>query len=478
MMHFHTILRVSIACLIFVGVAGWNVTTHSDVAVKMALVADHDVAYTIGGGGNRIRSIAESFTMRGVKVDFFSRITEDLDTGSSLRTVRDEFYMGGVKYYQFYLHENITRQLESYDVILSDMWMWKRTNKAKDLSSLSYIIQELKGLSHIPHIVNSCDIHHIRCRRTVVNKVHGNGKKVCDIVEEEEKSVWSSKSINLFLFVAQQDVDFAKANAPKLMCNTRSSKSSESCEHLTFLPYMIPSEPLQKNKLRLDEYRNNIKKIEKNGIVPAQDSSVQTQTPAITTITNVVYMATPHSAARDGLISFLKSLSSKSISKTDAANIKSIRLHLIGGDWETILKGYEEHFSRHVRRVLVYHNRVKDLSHFLENSINASIVPLTLDGTGISSKVFDSVQYHLPFVSHIMGSRGLPCGTKCKRLFFVKDNDNMGLLRRVIEVADNPIPQLLEMESIANKLDHNVVDRNKGLESLMEKILDKKSKGG
>ena len=53
-------------------VAGWNATfsiSGQAQTIRMALLCDSDVSIEIGGS-NRLRDIAESFHMRGVRTDF------------------------------------------------------------------------------------------------------------------------------------------------------------------------------------------------------------------------------------------------------------------------------------------------------------------------------------------------------------------------------------------------------------------------
>ena len=95
---------------------------------------------------------------------------------------------------------------------------------------------------------------------------------------------------------------------------------------------------------------------------------------------------------------------------------------------------------------------LEDLDSFVE-SVDLVLAPVTVGGTGVSSKLFKCLELNAPFVSTSLGMRGFDCDAECRSTFFAENvEDVLTLGLKLLFDAEHRIKAKLKMREIAQKL--------------------------
>ena len=322
------------------------------------------------GGNIRLRMIFDVLLANGFHVDVFTR--EPLWIPGSQNMPNPAYTSIDLTYGAFRVfadnHELSTHlhKVSSYDIVISALWFW-RDFTVSEVQPIPLLVKRmLHENMHIPHIVISDDVHYERCRHTEKNDEWR-------LVEPVERSIWSSPDF-LKVFITVQDMHHA-------VHGSRLSQD-QAARTMTVLPYMLRP-----------------RRVARKAVWHAKG------------IYDMVYFGNAHPANIQALEALINEAAQES-----GFSLKLV-LHVLGDTrWKAIidkLKSTKASFFLDVRAEGIVH----DLDDFL-SGMDLAVLPVTVGGTGVSSKVFKCIETGTPFVSTMEGNRGFKCDSNCEDTFF------------------------------------------------------------
>ena len=381
---------------------------------KVALV--HEMIPLPNQGGNiRLIEILDVLLANGFHLEIFVRENIEADVvisikdKHSVRVWADDF--------------KLTRFRASaldFDCVISAMWFWNRPKDTRNEVSVTIpiIVEQLIGDNlHISHVVVTDDIHASRCFQTETKN-----REYCSSVRQQEESVWRSFRI-MKIFVSTEDMAYARSVAP------------EATETMTFIPYII---------------------VPKHPGHPLTPWRIQTSF-------KLAYFGKAHPAN----VGALKTLLRAYRARENRVLHKVTELWIVGDEkWIKVKEVRDAVRPSRETRVRVV-GELKDLDAFVE-SVDLVLAPVTVGGTGVSSKLFKCLELNVPFVSTSLGMRGFDCDAECRSTFFAnKVEDVLTLGVKLLFDAEHRVMARLKMREMAQKL----TSRNIGDNALFMRAL-------
>ena len=325
------------------------------------------------GGNIRVQRFIDSLQKSGFVVDFYARAK-----------VRKGLYnFGRARRVPVFPVDSDLRELRGnlgkYQIIFSGMWFWRsNTETIPELISRELFLRGGEQL----HVIVTDDIHHIRCAK-VGMKYHLS--ETCAQIAHAERRIWEDP-FSMKIFVSEGDAEFALKSSYML----RSSA--------IVLPYLLSQSQLAPtSKFSFFESR----KCEFVYFGAAHEANVQALQAMI-------------SGAVDTLVEFH--------SHNKAKN--NCKLHVLGDDrWKSMISQMDISDLNDLGIRLYTDGFANDLPTALRRMAFA-ILPVTVGGTGISTKILTCIELGVPFISTHEGNQGFPCDRECEELFFrssVKD---------------------------------------------------------
>ena len=377
---------------------------------KVALI--HEMIPLPNQGGNiRLIEILDVLLANGFHVEIFVRENIVADTVISIKDTHSvRVWADNFKLTRF------RTSLRDFDCVISAMWFWNRPDGAHRQRqfplTIPIVVEHLIGDNnlHISHVVVTDDIHASRCFQTETDS-----KEYCSYVRRQEESVWTSFRM-LKIFVSMQDMKFAQSVAP------------EATDTMTFIPYIIAP------------------KKSDHSLAPRR----------IQTSFKLAYFGKAHPAN----IGALKTLLRAYRAKENRFFHQVTELWIVGDEkWIRVKEVKDAVRPSRETRVRVV-GELEDLDTFME-SVDLALAPVTVGGTGVSSKLFKCLELNVPFVSTSLGMRGFDCDAECRNMFFtdkVEDVLTVGL--KNLFDTEHRVKARLKMREMARQLTSKNVGEN------------------
>jgi hypothetical protein len=383
---------------------------------KIALI--HEMIPLPNQGGNiRLIEIIDVLLTNGFYVEIFVRENIDADTVISIKDRRSvHVWADDFKLTRF------RTSMQDFDCVISAMWFWNRPNSARKQSqfplTIPIIVEQLIGDSlHVNHVVVTDDIHASRCFQT-----ESDHTEYCLYVRQQEESVWTSFRM-LKIFVSMEDMKFAQSVAP------------EATETMTFIPYII---------------------------TPENYGHILTST-RVQTRLKLAYFVKAHPANVGALKTLLRAYNARE----NRASRQVAELWIVGDEKWIKVKEVKS-FMRQSRGMSVrVMGELEDLDTFVK-SVDLVLAPVTVGGTGVSSKLFKCLELNVLFVSTSLGMRGFSCDEQCRDMFFADDvADILTIGLKLLFDAEQRVKARLKMREMAQQLTSRNIGEN---EIFMQKL--------
>ena len=376
---------------------------------KVALI--HEMIPLPNQGGNiRLIQILDILLVNGFQIEIFVRENIDADTVISINDKHSvHVWADDFKLTRF------RAAVRDFGCVISAMWFWNRPNGAHTQHqfplTIPIIVEQLIGDSlHISHVVVTDDIHASRCFQTETEHT-----KHCSYIRQQEESVWTSFRM-LKIFVSEEDMKFAQSVTP------------EATETMTFIPY----------------------------IIAPKSSGHSVASRRIQTSFKLAYFGKAHPAN----VGALKTLLRAYLARENKVLHHVTELWIVGDKkWikvKDVRDAVRQSRKAHIRVV----GELEDLDSFVE-SVDLVLAPVTVGGTGVSSKLFKCLELNAPFVSTSLGMRGFNCDADCRDMFFTdKVEDMLTLGLKLLFDTERRVRAKLKMREIAHQLTSKNIGEN------------------
>ena len=325
--------------------------------IRVAMVLEM-APYPNQGGNVRIFELLSVFARNGFHLELFVRKNLKKDGFFHVDRMRLKMWADDLPLNKF------SQRVHAFDVVVSSMWFWNILGaKVGESLTIPIVVDSLIGdVTSISHVVVTDDIHYIRCSQIYIRSF-----SFCQMVRSQEETVWTS-SRNLKVFITPED-------------HMHTLKVTEDPHGLrTVVPYVIsPRAPFSQVRLQ-----------------PTKSAKFK-----------LAYFGKSHEAnvlAISELVSFLSRPGYEVMQACDFTIVGDVK-------WKQVFKRHKLRKSIHV------HGEVFDLDKWLEN-VNLVLLPVTVGGTGVSSKIFKCIELRIPFVASLAGMRGFDCDDDCRDLLF------------------------------------------------------------
>jgi len=268
------------------------------------------------------------------------------------------------------------KEVANYDVILSSFWFW-RTEENPKILPIPLIVSEFiaKEAVDVLHIASTDDLQYVRCAKTA------RDEQWCAKVFSMEVKVWEDPLV-FKLFIAAEDMYHAR---------NISRMSAASSSVLSYFQTTRQHNQVSSNRVGLFGRDNTC---------------------------TVAYFGNAHPANVQALLQLFES-SSEAVLEFHLTALQQKCTLLIAGDsrWEKILQTANVESLQDFGVSVEIVGYVKDLSALMRR-VTLMMLPVTVGGTGISSKIFSCIEMGVPFISSDAGNRGFRCDAECEQLFF------------------------------------------------------------
>ena len=368
------------------------------------------------GGNIRALRALEDLVNQRIDVDLYSRTASHLDQPLAPKSEVFRIASRTISLYQDDLALTIFKsRRDQYHVVITTMWFWRKFQSSL-IRSIPFTVFESNRFEVQRHFSLTDDIHYKRCALTAPRQ----SQQVCADIQSEEEFLWQRDSITK-IFVAKEDKAFV---ATQRFINSHT---------LHFLAW-----PLRRNP-----------------VVPS------------TSKCELAYYGVAHAANVLAVNAMLTGFSGRG----GLGTASYCTLSIYGDDsWNNVIR--KPVLSKLRRRGLEVKiiGKVSNLRHRL-SAATLAVLPVTVGGTGVSSKVCTAIEFAIPFLSTPAGNRGLQCDDVCAQRFFSTEVESM--LHEAVALASNS-DELANHASLMRRLsDSNIVDSNVGRYLLEELRLSK-----
>ena len=377
--------------------------------VGMRLAFVHELIPEVDQGGNiRALRVLEDIVRAGISVDLFSRTSSEAKKQSS--STFTSFSVSGVDILLFEDDVDLTifkSRKENYDAVVSTMWFWRKFH-SRSVHSIPYTVFQARDFGVERHFTLTDDIHYKRCALTRPRHL----QQVCADIQSEEEFIWQRDSI-FKIFVSAEDRAFVA------MHHFANSK------YLHFLAWPVRYDPVSQSATKC----------------------------------KLVYFGTTHDANVAAVNAMFSNLPHTTVT---SRRIERCALNIYGdGGWFAAIPRSSLNSAHRFGIDVEIKGKVSSSQLRSEiSSATLAVIPVTVGGTGVTSKVLMAIEFAMPFLSSPEGRRGLNCDNFCAGRFFATSPEKM-LIEALALVSDNDA--LVEHKRFVVKLlDQNVNDSNFG----------------
>ena len=335
---------------------------------KIAVI--HELLPHLDQGGNvRMHRILETLALSGYDVTLYTRENGRENRYFSLGWMKIKVVNDGMNL------NALQQTFDQYDILLSSLWFW-RAEADSSVRTIPSIIDEWLFFSADPptHVIITDDIHHLRCAKLM--SVHWS--EHCERIMIEEKKLLERSDI-FKLFITNEDLQYA----------LRATLMPEGSGAV--LPYII-------------EERHNFAALSRR---PRKVSACE-----------LLYFGNAHPANVQALYSLFDSAAEVILDFASLERGVNCVLTIAGDQkWHSVLQSVNSGGLKDLGIQVKVAGFVQDIDKLMASS-TFIMIPVTVGGTGVSSKVLKCIESEIPFSSTAEGKRGFPCDDKCHKLFF------------------------------------------------------------
>jgi len=338
----------------------------------------HEMLPTPNQGGNvRLFEFMRVLIREGLKPDLYIRRNIPTDTN---------FVIGGATVSVFADNMQLKRfasQSSLYGIVISTMWFWNMYSPGElTIPLVVHGIQNSMRNKFI-HIVDTVDIHSERSHQTIK---HGVDESFRDN-HRQELRVWCLPE-TLKVFVTEQDMNYAMKKCVHV---------GRFNETFTFIPFILRNDPNKAFSKRMKSAQRRLMRYPKDrfnlvifGIThPGNQRAYEMYLP---TIFNKDNLWSQHSTLR--------------IFGDRRWRKEPVVMSLIAQGFDVRVEGEVDSLDEHM------------------HTADLLLAPSITKSTGISSKIFKSIELQLPFVTTANAITGFPCDAECMTLFVASGGRN------------------------------------------------------
>ena len=297
------------------------------------------------GGNNRLMQLVEFFALNGHRVTLMARSSWRIDQSAHSNMFRRLHVQTMVDQDVAHVSNTISRlRYGKYDYVFVFLWFWRFWGPDGFQSQAELLLEG--GVSPQNMAIISDDVHHLRCAQI------GISRHICDAVKEKEQNLL--RRVPLVVTITREDeASYKVLGAAKTLVLPYAVTPEKSRYGLGVRDLCLP------NRLR------------------------------------VTYVGSGHEANVDAVRWFMSEvvpLINKSVHLT-------ARFTYVGSEkWERLAQEYGLETDSF--------DRTEDVEAIMKET-RVLIAPVTVSGTGVSTKVFDSMVFGIPCVTTLAGTTGI-----------------------------------------------------------------------